>query len=991
MSMKISIFRDPGFKAMPDYNANDLDRLLHSKKCSFDFLDHGGIENISRRECDVLMVPYLNGNFSVRAMDALLKFHSAGGSLFFLGDLPCRDKWYPLRNSQAYRFHLTRCYDDINISSDRPGIEGLTEKGIEILGGLEDAGFFMGKTFPALRVTAFPPDESHALLRIRSGSHAERSSAVVAIERKCGKFLGAKFAMIGFNGGEPRENVDGAYQLKWKWNPGLLTRKWKGIDEMVWKLIRWLEPADVSGSVDVDAISVEGEEKRLSFSVRNLAAGRMILDKISLSCNDREICEFRNISLSSGKVFTRRISFKINSMFGIYAYELKIQMEGKEESVARFIQRVIPADAAKHAGFGFSTYWAFQTPKMPEELKFFCREMVKRGCQYVRMNIPWEDLEPKPGRYDWSTTDQLLEFAEKEKFLLQFWMFPTTRGSGLADGGVPWWSLKEPAIDRFGNKGCFPTLWSKFYRDHYFGMLENLTSRYADSKNLSRFILDFGNSDFPYGYYYYGGDNTIFDYSPQERKAFCLYLKNELGWGLETIGKLFSRKFKYYEEIPVPFSENKEAFRVYLDFRTWSIRGGIEEVHGIVKRNAPEKLPPDLPGHGLGSIADLSTYFCEAKAKHLLEESVYDKKYVSYHNAGKTWGGEAWQVGGEYRQYDDAVFQSVRLNATYNSIPGADLGLYGDDIARIGFIRRTIMSAERVRPELAVFDRLEWNNFRSLANVATRTDIPVDLICSRQRYDFSCYRLMALPAYDFSDRTVTGGGGGLLLPDDEYWYHLLRLSVEKGLNILVFPHTCEIGTSIVQRTFLRQVFGLTDVKYGAWKKRDVSFPAAFGGGRMTGCASEVIAEGKVLVRDSKGVPVLVQRQYGKGSVLLAGFDSSPDSLDPEYNYEECGKIGAHTLLKICRYFGIGPKEYRTDGTFAFKEMVHRGNKDYFLLFSHVKRLVKSKIQVRLARSSQKALDLATGEEFELKRKSGGWYDFEIELKTRCGRYLCFPD
>ncbi|HBC86398.1 MAG TPA: hypothetical protein DCZ94_05530 [Lentisphaeria bacterium] len=984
--MRIALFSDRKFRAMPEYNSADLARMLRSKRLSFETYDHGDVESISRQLCDLLIVPYVNGNFSSKAIDALLKFHSEGGSLFFLGDLPCVDKWYPLRNSQAYKFHLTRCYDDINISSDRPGIEGLTEKGIEILGKLKDPGFMKGKTFPALRITAFPPDETHALFKIKSGSHAERSSAVVAIERKCEKFQGAKFAMIGFSGGEPRENVDGAYQLKWKWNPGLLTRKWKGIDDMVWKLIRWLEPADVAGAVEVDAISIENENRDLSFTLRSFCPERKIIDKVVLSCNDRKICEFRNVGIGAEGEFTRKMNSK--RRFGIYNYDLKVQESGMERKIAQFTQRVIPADSARHAGFGFSTYWAFQTRKMPEELKFFCREMLKRGCQYIRMNIPWEDIEPKPGKYDWSMTDQLIEFAEKEKFLLQFWMFPTTRGSGLADGGVPWWTLKEPAIDRSGNKGYFPTLWSKFYRDHYFGMLEKFTLRYADTKNLSRFILDFGNSDFPYGYYYYGGDNTIFDYSPQERKAFSLYLKNELAWDLDTVSRLFSKKFKSYEDVPVPFSEDKEAFRVYLDFRTWSIRNGIEAVHGIVKRNAPSKLPPDLPGHGLGSIADLSTYFCEAKAKHLLEESTFDRKYVSFHNSGKTWGGEAWQVGGEYRQYDDAVFQSVRLGATYNSIPGADLGLYGDDIARIGFIRRTIMGATRVAPELAVMDRLEWNNFRSLTNIASRTDIPVDLLCNKHRYDFSCYRLMTLPAHDFSDRTVTGGGGGLLLPDDEYWYHLLRLSVEKGLNLLVFPHTCEIGTSKVQRTFLRQVFGLADVKYGDWKKMNVSFPEAFGGGKMTGCASEVIGKGEVLLTDSKDTPVLVRRQYGKGSVLLAGFDNSPDSLDPEYNYEECGKIGAHTLLKICRFFGIGPKEYRTDGLFAFKEMVHRGGKDYFLLFSHVKRPVRTKVQVKLSRPSGKAIDLATGESFEL-RKIGTWHEFEIELRTRQGRYLCF--
>jgi hypothetical protein len=989
MDSKIALFRDASFRAMPDYDSRDVEKLLQSKKTDCEVFSHKAIENISRDKCDLLIVPYVNGNFSKKALASLLKFHSYGGSLLFLGDLPNIDKWYPLRNSQAYKLHLTRCYDDIRLNCEHPGKEGLTEKGVEILGKLEDFDYLRDKTFPALRVTAFPPDETHALLKISSWSHAERSSAVVAVERKCEKFLGAKFAMIGFIGGEPRENVDGAYKLKWKWNPGLLTRKWKGIDDMVWKLIQWLEPIDIAGAVYVDALSVEGTRRKISFTVKNISSEGIVLDKVSLECNGRKIYEISETDQSFGCCLSREINYRTNSKFGIYKYNLKIQKEGKEKSIAEFTERILPADSAKHAGYGFSTYWAFQTRRMPEELKFFCMEMLRRGCQYARMNIPWEDLEPHPGKYDWSVTDQLLEFAEKEKFALQFWMFPTTRGSGLADGGVPWWSLKEPAVDRFGNKGYFPTLWSKFYRDHYFGMIERFTARYSESENLSRFIIDFGNSDFPYGYYYYGGDDTIFDYSPQERKAFSLYLKKELVWDLDKVGKLFSKKFKSYDDVPVPFSEEKEAFGVYLDFRAWSIRNGITEVHEIVRRNAPKKLPPDLPGHGLGSIADLGTYFYEGKARHWIEESTFDRKYVAAHNAGKTWGGEAWQVGGEYRQYDDALFQSVRLNANYNSIPGADLGLYGDDIAKIGFIRRTMMSAERPEPELAVFDRIEWNSFRSLANIATRTDIPVALIYNKHRYDFSCHRLMVLPSFDYSDNSVTGGSGWMLLPDDEYWYNLLRLSVEKGLNLLVFPHTCEIGTSKIQRTSLRQVFGLIDVKYGKWIKRTVLFPKSFGGGKMTGHASSVIAEGEVLARDSKGVPVLIKKNYGKGSVVLAGFDNSPDSLDRNYNYEECAAIEDHTLLRMCRYFGIRPKDCRTKGLFAFKEMVHRNGKDYLLLFSHVKRTVNAKLEVRLSVPSDFAFDLATGEKFALKKLSDGWYSLEMDLKTRTGRYLGF--
>ncbi len=59
-------------------------------------------------------------------------------------------------------------------------------------------------------------------------------------------------------------------------------------------------------------------------------------------------------------------------------------------------------------------------------------------------------------------------------------------------------------------------------------MLKAFTVRYAGTDILSRFILDFGNSDFPYGYYYYGGGAPPFYYSEFERKAFAGYFEKKL-------------------------------------------------------------------------------------------------------------------------------------------------------------------------------------------------------------------------------------------------------------------------------------------------------------------------------------------------------------------------------------------------------------------------------------------------------------------------------
>jgi len=983
MEQRIGLFSDAACTGLREYHAADVAGLLSGHGLSWREVDAGGLSRLSRRTLDTLIFPYVDGELPPSALRGLVRFHEAGGSLLVLGDLPHAGRWYPLRNSHAWRLHLTRCYDDESICADKPGIAGLTAKGREILGRLEAPEFYRDKHFAALRVTAFPPDETHPLLHVNSSSHTNLSTAVVAVERRCRRFFGAKFAMVGYNGGEPRENVLGSYRRPWAYDPGLLTREWPGIGPLVMGLLRWVAPADLASSIEVAPVCREGEEKPPAVVLRNLSGQPQTWRKPRLSAAGRTLGSWPDATLAPGEVRELRAARAVRGE-GIHPLTLTCGREPCATATAR----IFPADAARHDCFGFSTYWAFQEPKVCDEFRHFCREMAARGCQYVRVNIPWEDVEPEPGRHDWRVTDQLLAFAAEADLRLQFWLFPTTLGSGLADAGVPSWTLREPALDRDGKPGNFPTIWSPFYRQHYFAMVAAMARRYGRHPRLDRFIIDFGNSDFPYGYYYYVNDTSLFDYSPQEQAAFARWLRTELDGELASASRLFGREFRSFEEVPVPRIEQAEAWRLYLDFRGWSVYEGIRQVNALVREIAPAKLPPDLPGHGLGSIADASTYFFSVKARHWQEERKFDPRHIDMHNAGPTWGGEAWQVGGYYRQYDEALFQSVRLGATYHSIPGADLGTIGEDIARIGLIRRTLAGATRAEPEVAVLDRTGWHDHRSLANLAPRLDVPVDLLCAKHRFDFSCYRLLALPDRDIVGRTATGGGGGSFLPTDEGWYWLLRESVEKGLTLLVFPQTCELRQDGLQRTFLRQVLGLEDVAYGPRRKRLLRFPRSFGGGTMPGAACEVRVDGEVLVRDGDGRAMLVRRPHGKGAVLLAGWDNQPGGPDAALDPERCARIPDHTFLRLCRHLGIGPRVLRTNRLFAWKELVHLNGRHYLLLYSHFEETLTEAVTVWLPRPVATALDLATGEAFPLSPPGrDGGQSLRIRLHPRQGRYL----
>ncbi len=102
-------------------------------------------------------------------------------------------------------------------------------------------------------------------------------------------------------------------------------------------------------------------------------------------------------------------------------------------------------------------------------------------------------------------------------------------------------------------------------------------------------------------------------------------------------------------------------------------------------------------------------------------------------------------MGAGFKEFDDALYSSLRYNASYFSIPGPDLSVDPDGIAKAGFIRRTIMGASQTPARIAMLDMIGWNNFQSACQVGARMDQRVDLLGFANRFDFSCYDLLVLP------------------------------------------------------------------------------------------------------------------------------------------------------------------------------------------------------------------------------------------------------
>ena len=979
-----AILRDPGIQPVAECTADDLAQWLAGAGRPVVLVDLAGLRTLDIHAVRVLLVPYRTGEFG-RALDSLLAFHARGGALFFLGDLPHRGCWYPLRNIAAPELHLTRCNDDLRV-------RGFSSQARALLGELPEPAPVLNKGVSALRISAYPPDVAHALLESEPGTDWP-ARAVVLVERKCEPFFGARLGIIGFTGGEPRENACGVYAREWTYDPGLLTRAWEGLPVLVLRMADWLATRTVEGGIGCGRVARSGEADRLRVQARNHAAGPAD-GHLRLLHNGAEVWASPRLRLAHAESLAQDIP--VANLFGLETWELQwVAADAPAGAAPRvlhtLLRRILPAGAAAAAGMGFSTYQAFQDGVVTGAFRHFVRELRAGGMQYMRCNIPWEDVEPEPGRYDWRVPDQLLALAAEAGLELQFWCFPTTRGSGLSDAGVPLWVLREAAVDRDGRKGFFPSLGSPYYNTHYFAMLEAFVARYADSPALKRLVFDYGNSDFPYGYFYYGSDPSLFDYSEWERRAFAAYLQDELRLSPAAIGALFHASALTPEAIPVPKPEQADAWRAYLGYRTFAIGRGVDRAAAIVARRAPEKVAADHPGHGLGSISDISTYLYETKARHWQEEAAAPAALTRMHNAGPTWGGEAWQVGGSFAQMDDALFNSIRVNASYFSVGGADLGVDADELARLAFIRRTLQGATRPEPRIAILDRLAWHQRDSLCQVGLRLDQPVALLCAQHRFDFRCFDLLVLPPVNASLSTTEGGrSGGYLVPTDRDWHQRLRRAVEQGSRVLVFPETFALLPDECRREIASVFPEILEPVFACPELREVVCPASFGSGRIRGRSSRVELAGRVLLQDARGDACLVERALGAGAILAAGWGAAPEGPDEVLLPEVARSCATHTLARLLNHLGMMPERVDSGHAFLHKELLDIRGGNVLLLFSEWRDTQLLELELRLRTPAGRALDLSTGESYEVTASQRpDWHHLSIPVRRRQGRYLVF--
>jgi hypothetical protein len=966
----IAVLSDPKISPLPTFTALDTLGALDKANLPSRPLDLSALGSLTRDDAEILVLPYLDGDLSGAPLEGILKFHKSGGGLVFLGDTPHVGRSFPHRNSQSPDLRLTRCRDPLKI-------RGLTALGHKILGDVPDWEAMMGKSMVGLRTSAFAPDECHDLLVCEAGF--KHLSPVVLIERKHPDFLGARVVVVGFDGGEPRENIMGVCERPWTFDPGLLDRNWAGCEVLVTRLILAAMPPELALAWEFTPVLPSGFESSVGLRARNLTS-RPIPFQLTAGVNGADpILESRH-TLNPGSS-DRIETWSSRGQEGPVVFQATAQFENSEVGTERTCFGYLNSPDSPELNMGFSIFRVFRDNVVDHAYKDFFRSTAAMGMQYARLALAWEDLEPSPGCYDWTVPDQLLQLSQDEGIAAFFWVFPTARGSGLSEGGVPEWVMREPSIDRFGKPGNFPCIWSPFYRTHYFSFLEALATRYASDDRLHRFVFDFGNSDFPYTYHYYGDRGDLFDYSPFEQQAFSQWL-SQRRFPLEDLERRWQRSFSNYSEIPVPLSEQTQAWLLYNEFRTWGVHQGIKEAVSIIHRCAPHKAPPDFPGHGLGSIADLGTYTNCAQTSHWEEVSKQPPELTEAHNMGPQWGGEPWQVGGRYPDYDDALFQSVRLQADYLTIPGPDLGVWENDISRIAMIRRSLAGAKRLPPRFAVIDKLSWNDWDSLAHIASRLDQPVDLLSKTCRYDYSCYDLLVLPPDEVIE---TSRGKVSLLPLDEDFYLSILQAVERGLKVVVYPST-GLGDPLNP---MRRLWGVQEIRYGDRVPTHIHYPTSWGGGVGSGFCRTIQGDplASTLLANEANEPVAIWMARGLGGFLLVGFDSKDDSLDGTIRYNLSPTLAEHSLARMLQHFELKNERLSTNQSTCYKEFLTKGDEEFVVFYSHLPESLPMTCRFRSMRSPTHLLELSSGRKIPVAATRDQWFQADFNLPPQRGYYF----
>jgi hypothetical protein len=206
----------------------------------------------------------------------------------------------------------------------------------------------------------------------------------------------------------------------------------------------------------------------------------------------------------------------------------------------------------------------------------------------ISLPVPWKDIEPIPGVYDWSAVDRFLDYAERKR--VQVILNPEYRAES-----VPEWM---PSVYEENPEG------NLFGHDSYLfhGARPNMFHADAFRRPLMAFIAAladrYRNHPAMLGYYTcleHPGDaphrGWVEGYSQESRQAWIVYAKEK--WQtLAAVNARWQTRFKSWDDIDHPdrASASKRYLLDWLLFRALSFEGFLKEIVTTIRERDNHRL-----------------------------------------------------------------------------------------------------------------------------------------------------------------------------------------------------------------------------------------------------------------------------------------------------------------------------------------------------------------------------------------------------------------
>jgi hypothetical protein len=624
------------------------------------------------------------------------------------------------------------------------------------------------------------------------------------------------------------------------------------------------------------------------------------------------------------------------------------------------------------------------------------------GANYFQLRFDWAQLEPEPGRYDFSLVEPYLKMARRCGLWVQIDLY-----SGYPAYTVPKWYRGEQMISNTGKTNqpmnCAVAYWTGA-RQAGLKLLETLAMRYGNNGIVVGWNAWLaGNMD---GFYMIRGtprEAGLQDYSASSQVKFRDYVQSVLNVPLEDFSARYGQSIQSWDDLKQPQPRLEEVnldalWRDFMLYRSWSVEAVEMEATKAIRKYQPKAVVEYLYGGSLSSFGHNGSDFDagvrnamtnHGSMHHTASPGAENQVYLgtAQRRLGVPFSIETAGTPASPADHQHALFELLSQGASaYTYIQSRVWGLMTFPKSEYGFgefrpALERLANALPVGTELAVvFPYSEYliDPFESVLSGGRETTefirrmetvgYNIDLYTDRStRVPWSEYPAVILPS------------SAALAP--EFVAQIVRY-VQGGGRLILTSATGEYTPGEAQQKFtLLKALGC-DVSH--LKKRvSIGRPRVVFQEEVPGKAAEVELsrlspmpelphEAKIWALDASKTPAVVSWPVGRGEVLMwAGWPLlTPEPDSPKVVY---GKGGSSATAKtvyptvfdrvLTRFTGVGlPLVCETpDVLFALRKK----ERDYFLIaFNNSSRRAQAQFKLPLPNGTYQVLNLVSLESAE---------------------------